>query len=486
MKLRTRLALTLAVSTIPLAVAIAWWQEHGRLQDFEKTTAELAVARMAAGERELCEAAPERWPYVRRPHGPWRGGHRGRGRPGSRLRPVRGAVPDFATERGFRVFAYDATLSGANPDAPPFDPELREELEAGAPHASRPSPVDDALRLVAVRMPWEDGPCAVLLVQRPAENEDVVRLVGPALGVSLAALVMAVVAAGPLVRRTRQLTTAVEQSGVGGDAPVAVAGGDELAELARAFEEQRKKIRAQMEELAARDRALRQYVASTTHDVMLPLTVIQGHLVALEESLARAADAGAGADVERTRSALEECHYLGSLVHNLDVVAKLEGVEEPIEMHAVDFADLVERVVARNAPYAASRGVSLDHAVPEKPLHALGDVTLLERALGNVVQNAVRYNGKDGHVAVILERAAERFVVRVLDDGAGLSDAELSRITEHGFRGDAARTRHPTGMGLGLAIAKDVVDRHGFDLSFARPEEGGLEVRVEGPAHQAS
>jgi signal transduction histidine kinase len=209
---------------------------------------------------------------------------------------------------------------------------------------------------------------------------------------------------------------------------------------------------------------------------MLPLTVIQGHLAAVERDL----EAEKSVGPERITQALEECHYLGSLVHNLNVAAKLEAGEAAAEMHPVDLDDVVLRVIGRNAPYADKRDVSLEHAVPSTPTLVQADVTLIEQALSNVVHNAIRYNRADGHVAVVLETAGDAFTLRVVDDGPGLLAAELARITERGFRGDRARSRHPTGTGLGLAITKDVCIRHGYELSFAQPDEGGLSVTISG------
>jgi signal transduction histidine kinase len=309
-------------------------------------------------------------------------------------------------------------------------------------------------------------------------------VLAPALVVSLAAVAMAILGAGPIVRRIRKLTSTVERAGLGGETKIALDGGDEIRELADVLEASRAKIRAQVDELEARDETLRRYVANTTHDVMLPLTVIQGHLTALER--AQEADKTGDEtgdetlDATRIKAALEECHYLGSLVHNLNVAAKLETGDRAAEMHDVDMNELVERIIGRNGPYAEQRGVVLNHAVPTEPVHVMGDVTLIEQAIGNIVHNAVRYNAAAGHVAVVLEASAGQFSLRVLDDGPGLDAADLARISERGFRGDRARSRHPTGMGLGLAITKDVVDRHGWTLAFARPEDGGLEVTVRG------
>jgi signal transduction histidine kinase len=214
---------------------------------------------------------------------------------------------------------------------------------------------------------------------------------------------------------------------------------------------------------------LRNFVENTTHDVMLPLSVLQGEISALERI-----------DPVRARPMIEEAHYLGSLIHNLASAAKLEAGEPGLIRHRVNLNQLVQRSVARQAMIARSRGIELEHAVPEAPLFVEADGTLLEQALSNVIQNAVRYNQTGGHVAVLLEEDQAQFVLRVVDDGPGVSPEELARLGERSFRSDQARQRHPSGMGLGLSIAKEVAERHGMTLSWQRSEHGGLEVSFRG------
>ena len=73
-----------------------------------------------------------------------------------------------------------------------------------------------------------------------------------------------------------------------------------------------------------------------------------------------------------------------------------------------------------------------------------------------------------------------RFSLRVIDDGPGIAPEDLARLPERRFRGEAARTRQPDGLGLGLHIARDVAERHGFKLSFRASEYGGLEAELSG------
>jgi signal transduction histidine kinase len=336
---------------------------------------------------------------------------------------------------------------------------------------------------VAVRTGWSDGRCAVVLARRvePAPPG-----APPGLVVSTAALLAALlaavwVAAGPTVRRVRRLTSDVRRSAATRyESRVGVTGGDEISDLARAFNEAAAEVRAHVASLEKREQTLRAFLANTTHDVMLPLTVLQGHLSTMKR---RVAD-GEPVHEDLVLSAIEEAHYMASLVHNLGAVAKLDAGEPLIQRHRVDLNALVERVVERHRPVARPRGIELNFAVPEISVEVEADVTLIEQAVGNVVANAVRYNRSGGHVAVILELRPggnPGFSLRVVDDGPGVSEEQLLRLSERNYRGDDARTRHPAGLGLGLHIARDVALRHGFALSFARSEYGGLEVTFAGP-----
>ena len=171
---------------------------------------------------------------------------------------------------------------------------------------------------------------------------------------------------------------------------------------------------------------------------------------------------------------------MGALMHNLSAAAKLEGGPGSIAHDPVNLGKLVERVEARHQPLAELRGVELAAAVPESKLTCSGDVTLIEQAVGNLVQNAVRYNQRGGHVSVVLKARDGGFELRVIDDGPGASDEELAHMTERRFRAESARGRNPDGSGLGLHIAAEVVEQHGFQLSIERGETAGLVITIRG------
>lgn len=457
MKLRARLALTLGLAAISLLVLLGWAQSRWQSQLRAEALAEAAVHRMESGGRERCEADPERWP------GP-RGERRAHRHPGPPRQPF--SKP--------RVFAYDRDFHSANPDNPAFPEALARQLRAGNEVAVERSP-DRRRAQVAVRMPWVEGPCAIVLMRSkapPSWFSGAVLM--PAFLVALVVILVALFAAGPIVVRVRQLTDSVRKLGTDSEEPIHVEGSDEIAELGSAFEQSRHTIQAQLASLRERETALRNYIANTTHDVMLPLSVLQGHLVSLQQRI----EAGETLDAGAIVPSLEESQYLGSLLHNLNAAARLEANEGLAHRDPIDLSRLVERVVDRHRPIAKRKQIALELAVPEASIEFPGDLTLLEQALGNIVQNAIRYNRANGHAAVILEGSSSAWTLRVVDDGPGIPAEDRGRVIEPSFRGSEARTRHPHGMGLGLHIASDVAARHGLRLELRETDGGGLTVEL--------
>ncbi len=296
----------------------------------------------------------------------------------------------------------------------------------------------------------------------------------PALLVALVVIIVALFAAGPLVRRVRQLTESVRRLESDAEAPIEIDGNDEIAELGAAFEQSRQTIQAQLASLRDREAALRNYIANTTHDVMLPLSVLQGHLVSLQQRM----EAGETLDANAIVPSIEESQYLGSLLHNLNAAARLEATEGLAHRNTVNLNTLVERVVERHRPVASRKQVALEMAVPERAVELEGDLTLLEQALGNLVQNAVRYNKAGGHIAVVLRGDSRSWSLDVIDDGPGIPEEDRDRVLKPSFRGTEARTRHPHGMGLGLHIVSDVAKRHRLALALGETEGGGLTVTL--------
>lgn len=450
MKLRARLALATLAAVVPLLGGIALLAAATRRQAIEETLARYART-IVASSRAACEAAPERW------GGPY-------------------ADDGDAAALQLELYAYDADYRSKNTDAPVLDPVMIAEARAGDPQVVRSA----AMFEVLVQSTGE-GPCAHVLVRRPATRPGVgaprfgAWLVTAPLLVTALVLGVMLILLGPIVRRIQRLRDEVRAAAAAGyRQPPSVGGDDEIAELAAAFAESGRLIVGHLDAQARRERTLREFVANTTHDVMVPLTVLQGHLTALH---------GGATDPEIMRAAMQEADYIASLLRNLEVAARLDAGEPQLARDPVDLVPLVARVAARHTPLARRRAIELVHATPPDPVVVRGDLTLIEQALGNLVQNAAMHHRGGGHVAIVLEdEGASAFRVTVRDDGPGMTPDEIARVLARGERGDAARTRHPHGKGLGLSIAARVAAAHGWRLDLHTGPEGGLVVELSGPA----
>jgi signal transduction histidine kinase len=457
---RLRVLAALVIVALPAILVALVLTHRARHDAFVDAIYATTVDRMEDGGRDRCEEDPARFQL----------GVRGRRREGG---------------PGRRVRVYDADLAPVGPRERALEPALRDGLTGDSTIATLARESGDVA--VAMRMPWNEGPCAVLVVEarsvppglrRPRLMLDVVIVLG-ALAV---AFVVVFFALGPPLRRLSMLAAAVRSAPDGGlSPPKETLGRDEIGDVAQALAEASERARAFVARLEARDRALTEYVDGTTHDLAIPLTVLQARLSDAEVAQRE----GRTIDPALLASAMAEAQYLTQLVANMGAMARLERGEGKIEKRPIELGAIVERTIERFRPAARHHGVTLDFATPDAAIEALGDDILVERLIGNLVHNAIRHHRGDkgaGHVAVVLERAAERFMVRVLDDGTGVTDDLVKQLTAQTDVRDPRRARSP---GLGLRIVRNIAAAHGFTIAFARSEAGGLEVTLRGPCAPA-
>jgi len=435
---------TLGVA-VPLALAVGAGHRVLRNRTMDDLAAAVVRAQVPPSARASCEASPDAATRVL-------------------TLPAPGGGPSSSRVTTIEVEAHFFDRSGRSlaRDAPPVPMALLEEVRGGASVAAADGRrKGEGVRQLLVAMPWSTGPCALALVGPPTLQPWV-----PPLPLLLGPLVLALVAVlagiGPVVRRARVLTAAVRRWRAGVEqVPPVDPGADELGELSRAFREA-------AETIAARERDLRAFVENVSHDLATPLTVLQGHLSSL----------AAAPDPDVVRQAMNEAHYLGSLLGSLAVTAKFEA--GAMVRDALDLRAVVVRVLERHRGMAARLSVELEGSVPESALFASGDVTFTEQALTNLVGNALRHNREGGHVAVVLDAVGGEFSLRVLDDGPGMSDDECQRVLRRGERGDGARERGSAGRGLGLSIVARVAAVQSWRFSLAPGEPTGLVAELRG------
>jgi two-component system, OmpR family, sensor kinase len=211
----------------------------------------------------------------------------------------------------------------------------------------------------------------------------------------------------------------------------------------------------------------RRFVADASHELRTPLTAIRGQL----EVLAREDEPDA-AEVRRVeRLALTETARIERLVDDMLVLARLEE-DARLRPEPIALPEFLERFAAEGC----SDGVELG----ELPVGTLrGDPEALTQVLRNLLGNARRHAGAEGRVELGAAAHGGRLTVRVDDDGPGIPAAERERVFDRFHRSEAARDRRSGGAGLGLAIAREIVELHGGRIWAEESPLGGARVAFE-------
>ncbi len=178
-----------------------------------------------------------------------------------------------------------------------------------------------------------------------------------------------------------------------------------------------------------------------------------------------------------------EADRLSGLVDDLFELSRAQAGVLQLELERVSLGDLVSDALASAAPTARAKGVRLEGRVLQERCELDASPPEFLRALRNILENAIRHTPADGTVTVEAGVEHDRAYVTVADDGGGIRDQDLPRVFDIAFRGDVARTPGE-GAGLGLAIARGLVEAHDGDITV-RNLDGGACFTVRLPVERA-
>ena len=205
------------------------------------------------------------------------------------------------------------------------------------------------------------------------------------------------------------------------------------------------------------ERLRTEFVANVSHELKTPLTSILGFVETLKD--------GGIDDPENRMKFLQiietQSKTLHTLIEDLLLLSRIESAKEPLRLREVDVEELFDKMRETFLPILKEKSIQLQAVPPAKAIRLHVEPGSLERALSNLIDNALKYNQANGRVTLQAHDSAGSVTLEVRDTGIGIAPGDLPRIFERFYRADKSRSRESGGTGLGLSIAKHIVERHG-------------------------
>ncbi len=205
--------------------------------------------------------------------------------------------------------------------------------------------------------------------------------------------------------------------------------------------------------LAELDRLKSDFISIASHELRTPLSLILGYATFLKEQ-------SAGAFQEQLEMVLKGALQLQGLIEAMVNLRYLEAGVARLELSDVVLQELVEEVCAEWRPMAEAQGLHLRQRVPHKPVRVRADRAKIALVLSNLLNNAIKFTPPGGRIEVTIRPQTGMVALSVADTGIGIPQNELDRIFDRFYQVESHLTRHHGGMGLGLSIAKGLVELH--------------------------
>jgi signal transduction histidine kinase len=284
------------------------------------------------------------------------------------------------------------------------------------------------------------------------------------------AMVLGYFLSSTVSERIRRLDQAAKEIQAGNlSVRIPVTGNDEVARLARTFNQ----MAAQLQESKANQLALeslrRDLVAWAGHDLRTPLAGVR----VLVEALADGMIDDPATARRYLQQARKQIDHLSLLIDDLFQVSQLDAGGIPLNLEPASLADLISDTLENFSGQAAQQNIQLSgHAAAEIDPVSM-DIQRIGRVLNNLLDNAFRYTHSGGSISIQAEAAPNKVRVTVQDSGDGISLTDLPHVFDRYYRGEKSRNQATGGTGLGLAIAKGIVEAHGGQIGvISTPDQG--------------
>lgn len=287
-----------------------------------------------------------------------------------------------------------------------------------------------------------------------------------------------------IVRPLNQLAAAMEafrENHFKGDLETTAkpsASGDEIDVLSATFYRMAAQMQAQIREIEEVDIHRREFITNVSHDLRTPLAAIEGYL----DTLSLKDEALTPQERQQyLQIAVRQARSLSQLISALFYLAKLDSAQAVLQLEEFQIEEVVHDVVQKFALQASAKNIRLMVQAHERLPFVSADLGLIDRALSNLIDNALRHTPQDGTVQIHLQLVKGKVRVLVTDSGPGIAKADLAHIFERFYRGTRARGDSYVNAGLGLAIVRRILEMHGEVVEASNTTEGCAQLRFSLP-----
>ena len=346
--------------------------------------------------------------------------------------------------------------------------ERGQRLAAATLHDGVPLEIDGSV-VATILPPGHHGPSSRLELAFLRRTDRALLLAG--LGALGLALLLGSLLARAYLRPLRTLTSATQALAKGEEVEVPVQSRDELGMLTEAFN--------QMSGALAKATALRrQMTADIAHDLRTPLTVLSGYLEIMR-------DGDLEPTPERIGMMYTEALQLQRMVQDLRTLSLADAGELSLTLQPLAPVDLLKRAHGAFAGQAEAKGITLTHNAAASLPRLYADQDRLAQVLANLISNALRYTPEGGAISLEAQPAEKAVLLKVQDTGSGIPTDALPHLFDRFYRVEKSRERKQGESGLGLAIAKSIVEAHNGQIDVISTAGTGTTFTIQLPVNGA-
>jgi len=258
---------------------------------------------------------------------------------------------------------------------------------------------------------------------------------------------------------------------------ISVDSNDEIGTLAETFNDMATQIGSMLEELQNAETLRREFVANVSHELRTPLTSIRSYA----ETISEDPDIAKDEEENFLRVIINESDRMTKIVQDLLELSRFDSGTSELNIEEFSIERSVRDVYAAIALEARKRDHVLNLELEWRMPKIKGDRARIEQVFMNIITNALKYTPDGGTISIYSGTLGENVWIRIEDTGVGIPEGDLARVFDRFYRVDKARSRESGGTGLGLSIAREIVMRHGGDITIESTPGNGTSVTVTFP-----